>query len=67
LAPNLGKQCSRLELQAADEVRDDVSPDMIGRFLGIVVDGFALQTSAGFPVEIQPMLRLIRDAIAPRK
>jgi hypothetical protein len=27
----------------------------------------ALQTSAGFPVELDPVLGLIRDALAPRK
>jgi AcrR family transcriptional regulator len=56
-----------LELQASGEIRDDVSPETIGKFLGLVVDGIALQTGAGFPVDLEPMLGLIRDAIAPRK
>ena len=56
-----------LELQERGEIRDDVSADAIGKFLGVVVDGIALQTSAGFPVDVEPVLGLIRDAIGPRK
>jgi AcrR family transcriptional regulator len=56
-----------LALQASGELRDDVTPDAIGAFLGLLVDGVALQTSAGFPVELDPVLGLIRDALAPRK
>jgi AcrR family transcriptional regulator len=55
------------ELQSSGEIRDDVPPDAIGRFLGLLVDGIALQTSAGFPVDVEPILGLIQDAIAPRK
>jgi len=54
-------------LQASGEVRDDVPAETIGRFLGLLVDGIGLQTSAGFPVDVEPLLVLIRDAIAPRK
>jgi AcrR family transcriptional regulator len=56
-----------VELQESGEIRSDVSADTIGTFLGVFVDGIALQTSAGFPVDVEPMLGLIRDAIAPRK
>jgi AcrR family transcriptional regulator len=56
-----------LALQARGEVRDDVPTETIGRFLGLIADGIALQTGAGFPVDLEPMLGLIRDAIAPRK
>ena len=44
-----------------------MSPDAIGLFLGLMVDGVALQTSAGFPVDVDLVLGLIRDALAPRK
>ena len=54
-------------LQARGEIRDDLPPAAIGRFLGLVADGMALQTSAGFPVDVEPVLGLVRDAIAPRK
>ncbi len=55
------------KLQASGEIRADLSPEAIGRFLGLIADGIALQTSAGFPVDVEPVLGLIRDAIAPRK
>jgi AcrR family transcriptional regulator len=55
------------DLQTRGEVRDDLSPEEIGQFLGLVLDGIALQTSAGFPVDVEPILRLVADAIAPRE
>ena len=54
-------------LQAEGEIRDDLPLEQIGRFFGLIADGIALQTSAGFPVEVEPVLELVRDAIAPRK
>jgi AcrR family transcriptional regulator len=53
--------------QEDGEIRDDVPPEAIGRFLGVVADGIAVQTSSGFPVDIEPVLRLVRDAITPRQ
>ena len=53
-------------LQADGEVRDDVPLEHIGRFFGLLADGVAVQTSSGFPVDIEPVLGLMRDAIAPR-
>ena len=38
-----------------------------GPWRGPVWNGIGLQTSAGFPVDVEPLLVLIRDAIAPRK
>jgi AcrR family transcriptional regulator len=55
------------DLQERGEVRDDMSPEEIGQFLGVLLDGIALQTSAGFPVDVEPLLRLVADAIAPRE
>lgn len=54
------------ELQSAGEIRSDLPLETIGCFFGLVVDGVALQVSAGFPVEIEPVLALVRDAIAPQ-
>jgi TetR/AcrR family transcriptional regulator, transcriptional repressor of aconitase len=54
------------ELQAAGEVRGDLAPQEIAQFLGIVLDGVVLQISAGFPVDVEPVLRLVRDVVAPR-
>ncbi len=53
--------------QARGEVRDDVPADTIRGFLGLIVDGVALHTSAGFAVDVEPLLGLIGDAISPRK
>jgi AcrR family transcriptional regulator len=55
------------DLQKRGEVRDDLLPEEIGQFLGLVLDGIALQTSAGFPVDVEPILHLVADAIAPRQ
>ena len=52
--------------QARGEIRTDVSIEQIGKFFGLVVDGVALHTSMGFPVDVEPILTLVRDAIAPR-
>jgi AcrR family transcriptional regulator len=55
------------DLQERGEVRNDLSAEEIGQFLGVLLDGIALQTSAGFPVDVDPVLRLVADAIAPRE
>jgi AcrR family transcriptional regulator len=53
---------------AAGEVRDDVPLETIGRFLGIVCDGLAVQLGAGFggTVDVDGMLALLRSALAPK-
>jgi len=53
--------------QADGEIRDDLPAETIGRFLGLVADGIAVQTSSGFPVDIEPVLGLVRDAITRRQ
>jgi TetR/AcrR family transcriptional regulator, transcriptional repressor of aconitase len=53
-------------LQASGEIRSDVPLEDIGRFFGLLVDGVAVQTSAGFPVDVGPVLNLVQAAIAPR-
>jgi TetR/AcrR family transcriptional regulator, transcriptional repressor of aconitase len=54
-------------LQDQGELRDDVPLEQIGRFVGLIIDGIAVQVSSGFPVDVQPVLELLEDAIAPRK
>jgi AcrR family transcriptional regulator len=54
-------------LQERGEIRDDMPLEQVGSFFGLVLDGVALHVSMGFPVEVEPVLALIRDAIAPRK
>src|SRR5438067_6197567 len=52
------------ELQAHGEVRDDVEPTVVGRFLGVVLDGIALGVGAGVRDDVEPLIRLVEDAIA---
>ena len=53
--------------QARGEIRDDLPLEEIGRFFGLVADGVALHVSMGFPVDVEPVLALVQDAVAPRK
>jgi AcrR family transcriptional regulator len=55
-------------LQASGEIRSDVSLDTLGRFLGIVFDGIALQQAARFssPIDVDGTLELLRSAVAPK-
>lgn len=55
------------EMQRSRELRDDVDPSEIGRFLGLLLDGLAVQVSAGYPVvDVEPILKLVSAAIAPQ-
>jgi AcrR family transcriptional regulator len=55
-------------LQEAGEIRDDVPLDTLGRFLGIVFDGIAVQQAARFgsPIDVDGTIELLRSAIAPK-
>jgi AcrR family transcriptional regulator len=55
-------------LQESGEIRDDVSLDTLGRFLGIVFDGIAVQQAARFgsPIDVEGTLELLRSAVAPK-
>jgi AcrR family transcriptional regulator len=64
LNEELGRRLS--ELQRTGELRDDVSAEELGRFLGLILDGIAVQISAGFPIEIEPLLTLVSSAIGPQ-
>jgi TetR/AcrR family transcriptional regulator, transcriptional repressor of aconitase len=56
-----------LEERRADGVdRSDVPLEAVGMFLGIVLDGISLHLSAGFPVDIEGTLELVRAALAPK-
>ncbi|HEV8102731.1 MAG TPA: TetR/AcrR family transcriptional regulator [Gaiellaceae bacterium] len=54
------------ELQREGELRQDLSALELGRFMGLLLDGIAVQVSAGYPVEVEPLLRLVSAAIAPQ-
>jgi TetR/AcrR family transcriptional regulator, transcriptional repressor of aconitase len=53
--------------QAAGKLRDDVSWVEIGRFTTSLLNGLALRVAGGDPFDIEAMLRLLDDAIAPRR
>ena len=55
-------------LQESGEIRDDVPLDTLGRFLGIVFDGIALQQAARFssPIDVEGTIELLRSAVAPK-
>jgi AcrR family transcriptional regulator len=56
-----------LEQRRADGVdRSDLPLESVGMFLGIVLDGISLHLSAGFPVDIDGTLELVRAALAPK-
>ncbi len=56
---------SRLdEGQTAGTIRDDLTSEQIGRFLGVVLDGIVVQRGMGFePPDPDAIVRLVEDAI----
>ena len=55
------------DAQARGEFRQDIDFLHIGRFAGIVLNGLALRVVGGDEVDVEPLLRLLHDAIAPRQ
>ena len=55
------------EAQRRGEFRQDVDFVHLGRFASIVLNGLALRVAGGEEVEIEPIIRLVRDALAPRE
>jgi len=47
--------------------RDDVEAADLGRYVSIVLNGFALRVLAGEEFDVDALLRLVNDALAPRK
>jgi len=54
------------EQQARGELRTDVEADEIGRFLGLIMDGFVLHASVGADYDLDTLLKLIVGAIGPQ-
>ena len=54
------------EEQEAGRLRGDVPWEELGRFITSVLNGLALRIAAGDPFDIDAMLLLLNDAIAPR-
>jgi AcrR family transcriptional regulator len=55
-------------LQKLGEIRADLSLDAVGRFLGIVFDGIAVQQAARFSskIDVDGTIELLRSALAPK-
>jgi AcrR family transcriptional regulator len=53
--------------QAAGQLRDDIPSEEIGRFTTALLNGLALRIAGGDPFDVEAMLRLLGDAIAPRR
>jgi AcrR family transcriptional regulator len=69
IAPDDARERSRGWIEAGQSegrLRSDVSAKEIGQFLGVILDGIALQRALGFDApELELLHRLARDAIAP--
>jgi TetR/AcrR family transcriptional regulator, transcriptional repressor of aconitase len=53
--------------QAAGTFRDDVPARELGRFATMVLNGFVLRVLDGDETDVDVLLRLLDDALAPRK
>jgi hypothetical protein len=54
------------DMQERGEFRTDVDFVDIGRFATMLLNGLAFRVAAGDPVDVEPIVRLFRDAMAPR-
>ncbi len=54
-----------VEQQAQGALRSDLTVDAIGRFLGVVLDGLAVQQGAGFGIDVESTLALVHSALTP--
>jgi hypothetical protein len=54
------------EAQQTGEIRSDVSFETVLRFLGVVIDGLVTQQGAGFPIDVEGTLTLVRSALSPQ-
>jgi hypothetical protein len=43
-----------------------VSFETVLRFLGVVIDGLVTQQGAGFPIDVEGTLTLVRSALSPQ-
>jgi len=46
--------------------RSDLDVESIGQFLGLMLDGITVHVGAGFPVDVEGTLELVRAALAPK-
>jgi AcrR family transcriptional regulator len=52
--------------RAAGTQRSDLPLESVGMFLGVVLDGLAVHRGAGFPIDVEGTLELVRTALAPK-
>jgi AcrR family transcriptional regulator len=66
--PELHEQIVRqLEERRADGAdRSDLPLESVGTFLGVVLDGLAVHLGAGFPIDVEGTLELVRSALTPK-
>jgi TetR/AcrR family transcriptional regulator, transcriptional repressor of aconitase len=53
--------------QRAGEFRDDVPVETLRTFLALLLDGIVLQASLGVEIDIDAVLKLVDDAVRPRR
>jgi AcrR family transcriptional regulator len=53
-------------LQSLGAIRDDLPLAAIGHFLGVLIDGLAVQQAAGVPIDVEGTIELVRSALAPQ-
>ena len=54
------------EMQQAGELRSDLTLNSLGRFLGVLFDGLAVQQGARFGIDVEGTIALVRSALAPK-
>ena len=55
------------EQQAQGRWRSDISWVELGRFVTSVINGLALRVAGGDPFDVEAMVRLLNDALAPQR
>jgi TetR/AcrR family transcriptional regulator, transcriptional repressor of aconitase len=70
LNPDAQTQLERhyTDLQKTGRVRSDLPLETVGRFLGILFDGLAVQQAARFgrPIDVDGTIELVRSALQPK-
>jgi len=52
--------------QEAGILRDDLEPEDIGQYVGVILDGLVIHIAAGFDPPLEGVLSLVKDTLAPR-
>jgi TetR/AcrR family transcriptional regulator, transcriptional repressor of aconitase len=53
-------------MQSLGLIRDDLPLAAIGHFLGVLIDGLAVQQAAGAAIDVEETIELVRSALAPQ-